>query len=182
MVGTVPLKSLCFPSSHFSPQDMEEITLPGWSSVLLPLCCDREGSAQPGGVGEGAKLAVLLRMRLHLHVACSRPSPGNPTRIRIFHGSSHSYSLKMSHALGSPCLPSHSAEEPGCSDRPMIVVTWETSSVLLSLLGLGQQPSSLCFPGWLRSCTPLPCLLWVWCVCGFFFLLPLLEENQLSCD
>lgn len=72
VVGTVPLKFLCFPSSHFSPQDMEEITLPGWSSVLLPLCCDREGSAQPGGVGEGAKLAVLLRMRLHLHVACSR--------------------------------------------------------------------------------------------------------------
>lgn len=62
----------------------------------------------------------------------------------------------------------------GALPVPVVVVTWETSSLLLGLLGFGQQPSSLCFPGWLGSCTPL---FFAHFVFGgfslfFFFLLP----------
>lgn len=43
----------------------------------------------------------------------------------------------------------------GALPVPVVVVTWEPSSLLLGLLGFGQQPSSLCFLGWLGSCTAL---------------------------
>lgn len=56
---------------------------------------------------------------------------------------------------------------------PVVVVTWEMSSVLLCSPGLGQQPSNLLFPrvaGELHSYFLL--VLGCFFLFGFFFLLP----------
>lgn len=94
---------------------------------------------------------------------------------------------------GIPWLPSFPQLEGGsCSALsqlrgrgalliPVVVVTWEMSSVLLCSLGLGQQPSNLLFSrvaGDLHSCD---FFLLVFGLLGFFCF-PHLEQNQLSWD
>lgn len=106
-------------------------------------------------------------MRFHLSLICL------PTFLR-----------PCSVIEGIPWLPSFPQLEGGsCSALsqlrgqgalliPVVVVTWEMSSVLLCSLGLGQQPSNLLFSrvaGDLHSCDFFACFQFV----GFFLLPPL---------
>lgn len=164
VVGTAPWKSLCFPSSLFPPGMWRRYHCPGGVPGFDP-----EGSAQDGGRGA----ALPFHVRFHPSVICL------PTFLR-----------PCGMMDGIPWLPSFPQLEDGSWSAlsqprgpsallfPVVVVTWEMSSVLLCSLRLGQQPSNLLFPrvaGELHSCGFFACF-----GCWVFFCIPHLEQNQLS--
>lgn len=62
-LAQLPL-NLCASQPPTFPPGYGGDNIPGWSSLL---CFDPEGSAEPGGVGRGTRLPVLLlHMRLHM--------------------------------------------------------------------------------------------------------------------
>ena len=161
--------------------------MPGWSLLLLPLCFGPRcaltwravGSREGWARGPSWPYSSSICGSTYVWFAFL-PSPGRATWIRVFHGSPGSHSLKMSRALA---LSQFAQPRLGALLVPVVVATWETSSALLGLLGLGQQPSSLCFPRWLGSCTPLffTCFGFVFLVffCFFlFFFLPLFATKS----